>query len=461
MEPLEEVRLAVADTQTKALLTECKNGNLKMLTFKVGACATPASGTAMAEYYLSATLKADPAAAAAYYYAGAETEQHSAAASHGATRHITDGATVALLRRDISAALAARLGITEPARPLTQDQIANLLNARRLDGNAAIDARKKHSATRSVAQVFALDPRDPPTAEAIRNVLAGKRADGGLPQSTSGSALPSAIVEGARKRFKAALDIPAHREATTEGLAHLANGELATGRFIDMADYRRQIHATRPPVGFVDLTFSADKSLSVAWALAPTEPERAALLDVHQQAVADAMSYAETKLGFARKGQGGADGLEPGALGWISFQHYTARPAVDIKDATRKAGLTPTFAKCRCRRRIRSCTRMSPCSTACSPKAGASAPSISICWPAASKNSAPSIRPMLPLARGASASKPCLMRRQGLHGSPMFRNPCASYSANGSRKPSKRRANSPPAKASIGMPSPASKRSRS
>ena len=43
------------------------------------------------------------------------------------------------------------------------------------------------------------------------------------------------------------------------------------------------------------------------------------------------MTYAETQLGFARKGQGGADGVEPGALGWISFQHYTARPAVDIE----------------------------------------------------------------------------------------------------------------------------------
>ena len=78
-------------------------------------------------------------------------------------------------------------------------------------------ARKKHSATRSVAEVFGLDPRDPPTAEAIRNVLAGKRADGGIPQSTSGKALPPEIVEGARKRFKAALDIPAHREASAAG----------------------------------------------------------------------------------------------------------------------------------------------------------------------------------------------------------------------------------------------------
>jgi hypothetical protein len=90
---------------TKALLTECKKSNSTMLTFKVGACATPASGTAMAEYYLSATLKADPAvAAAAYYYAGAEAEQHSTASAHGAARHVTEGGTVALLRRDISPA---------------------------------------------------------------------------------------------------------------------------------------------------------------------------------------------------------------------------------------------------------------------------------------------------------------------------------------------------------------------
>jgi hypothetical protein len=158
----------------------------------------------------------------------AETEQHSTAASHGATQHIAEGGTVALLRRDISLELAARLGIAAPERALTQDQIANLLNARRLDGNA-IAGRKKHSATRSVAEVFGLDPRDPPTAEAIRNLLAGKRADGGTPQSASGKALPPDIVTGARKRFKAALDIPAHREATNKELAHLANGAIATG----------------------------------------------------------------------------------------------------------------------------------------------------------------------------------------------------------------------------------------
>ena len=244
--------------------------------------------------------------------------------------HLAAGGTVAELRPDLSPELAARLGIADAGRPLTEAGIANLLNATRLDGGAIV-GRKKHSATRSCAEIFGLDPKQPPSAAAIGNVLAGKRADGGRPQTAHGKPLPAAIVEGARKRFKAALGVPGHREATADEIAHLDNGRMANGRLIDRADYRRQIHATRPPVGFVDLTFSADKSLSVAWALAPTAAERAALLDIHRHAVADAMAYAETQLGFARQGQGGRDGVERGALGWISFQHYTARPTVDIE----------------------------------------------------------------------------------------------------------------------------------
>ena len=52
------------------------NTLLPLVFYKVGACASPAAGKAMAEYYLSATLKADPGTARpAYYYAGAERRQ--------------------------------------------------------------------------------------------------------------------------------------------------------------------------------------------------------------------------------------------------------------------------------------------------------------------------------------------------------------------------------------------------
>ncbi|HXC11845.1 MAG TPA: relaxase domain-containing protein [Stellaceae bacterium] len=281
------------------------------MTYRVGACASPSAGKAMAEYYLAGTLRTEPVRATEYYTGAEAREERAAEFWRGAIRegHLAAAGTLAELRPDLSPALAARLGIANPERPLTQAGIANLLNATRVDGSA-IPGRKKHNPTRSVAEMFGLDPRQPPSVDAIRNVLAGKRADGGMPQTEAGKALPAAIVEGARKRFKASLGVPAHREATTDELVHLENGRLATGRLIDMADYRRQIHATRPPVGFVDMTFSADKSLSVAWALAPTEAERAALLEIHRHAVADTMAYAEMQLGVARRGQGGGDGVE-------------------------------------------------------------------------------------------------------------------------------------------------------
>ena len=62
--------------QTKVLHLEYKKWQRTHDDVKVGACASPAAGKAMAEYYLSATLKADPGtAAAAYYYSGAEPTQ--------------------------------------------------------------------------------------------------------------------------------------------------------------------------------------------------------------------------------------------------------------------------------------------------------------------------------------------------------------------------------------------------
>src|SRR5487761_1877387 len=165
-----------------------------MMTYRVGACATPSAGRAMAEYYLAGTLKTEPSRAAEYYSGAEAREDRAAEFWRGAVRegHLAVGGSVAELRPDLAPALAARLGIADPKRPLTQAGIANLLNATRLDGSA-IMGRKKHSATRSVAELFGLDPKQPPSPEAIGNVLAGKRVDGGVPQSAAGKALPGDI----------------------------------------------------------------------------------------------------------------------------------------------------------------------------------------------------------------------------------------------------------------------------
>ena len=162
-------------------------------------------------------------------------------------------------------------------------------------------------------------------------MLAGKRADGEAPRSANGKVLPEKVIEGAQKRLKKALGMPKHREPTAEELARLDNGLMANGRMIDRTAYRRQIHATKSPIGFVDLTLSADKSLSTAWALATSTAERETLYGIHKRAVAATMAYVEKEVGFTQRGGANNRRLEPGELAWISFDHFTARPAVDIE----------------------------------------------------------------------------------------------------------------------------------
>ena len=44
------------------------------------------------------------------------------------------------------------------------------------------------------------------------------------------------------------------------------------------------------------------------------------------------MRYIARELGWARKGHGGEDGADPGAVGWVSFRHHTARPTLAVQD---------------------------------------------------------------------------------------------------------------------------------
>ena len=92
-----------------------------MMTWRVGAAASPAAGQAMAEYYLAGTLKPEPATAAAYYLGSAASDERAASFWRDAVveGHLAICGTVAELRCDLSPAFAARLGIADPGRPLT------------------------------------------------------------------------------------------------------------------------------------------------------------------------------------------------------------------------------------------------------------------------------------------------------------------------------------------------------
>jgi hypothetical protein len=81
-----------------------------------------------------------------------------------------------------------------------------------------------------------------------------------------------------------------------------------------------------------DFVFSPHKSVSLAAEFAATPAESAAILNALDRANDAAMRHAAQILGWARKGAGGQDGADPGAVGWISFRHHAARPTLPIQD---------------------------------------------------------------------------------------------------------------------------------
>jgi hypothetical protein len=117
---------------------------------------------------------------------------------------------------------------------------------------------------------------------------------------------------------------------TPVAVENIVAGRMADGRDISDRQYQKILETSKNRIGYIDLTFSAPKSLSVAWAFAPTKAERAILHQAHRDAIDNVMRAIESEIGRARLGAGGKKGFEPGSIGWVSFDHYAARPTVEI-----------------------------------------------------------------------------------------------------------------------------------
>ncbi len=128
----------------------------------------------------------------------------------------------------------------------------------------------------------------------------------------------------------AVLGLDLNRTAKHEEVVNLLSGYRADGSRIPGPDQRYRTSKGRDRITYVDFTFSAPKSVSVAMALAPTEAERHMIVGAHLDAWMAAMEHLEDIVGRARKGAGGKLGSVPGSIGWVSFDHYTARPTVEI-----------------------------------------------------------------------------------------------------------------------------------
>jgi conjugative relaxase-like TrwC/TraI family protein len=142
-----------------------------------------------------------------------------------------------------------------------------------------------------LAEALGFTPGQVVDADSLGHILAGRRADG--------EALPVQMQ---------------NRDVTSYGSAEDGDGKV------------------RHRVAYLDLTLSAPKSLSVAWAFAETEAERNSLLQAHRTAKDETLRYVEEQIVRARLGSGGRDGTEPARAAWITVDHFTARPT---QEATR------------------------------------------------------------------------------------------------------------------------------
>lgn len=195
-----------------------------------------------------------------------------------------------------------------------------MLNGQRADGRD-VPGKEVQSATMPLRGLFALDAASRPNRDQMERILAG--------QTIHGAPLSSKEAGRAVERFTAAMGANS-KKLSPEQREHILAGRRADGGELTDRAYRAAIETSKSRVGYIDLTFSAPKSLSVAWAFAPTPAERAILHQAHTDAIDDVLRTIEKQIGRARKGKGGKDGFEPGSIGWASFDHYAARPTVEI-----------------------------------------------------------------------------------------------------------------------------------
>jgi len=121
-----------------------------------------------------------------------------------------------------------------------------------------------------------------------------------------------------------ALGINPHRMPRDAELDRLFEGKRAdTGEA--WSQHERKISA-------FDFTFSPHKSVTLAAEFAATPAESAAIWNAIDRANDATMRYIARELGWARKGAGGEEGADTGAVGWVSFRHHVARPTLAIQD---------------------------------------------------------------------------------------------------------------------------------
>lgn len=148
-------------------------------------------------------------------------------------------------------------------------------------------------------------------------------------------------------RFLEIFNVGDGRRLSETELANLLAGRTSTGDFPHLGparSFRRKQEKSNgnKKITFVDFCFSADKSVSIAWALAPSPSEGRLIANAHNDAVASTMRYIEQQIVSARRGKNGLSGAHAGRICWITFDHYTSRRVAEhsLTDMHRAGDLT-------------------------------------------------------------------------------------------------------------------------
>ncbi len=146
-----------------------------------------------------------------------------------------------------------------------------------------------------------------------------------------------------------ALGIKPGRMLNEEELANLLSGRRADGA--ELPGHQRNVRTyeageggghNRARISYMDLTFSAPKSVSLAWAFAETDAERNSILQAHRDARDATLRYIEGEIGRASFGHGRQGGEERGHLAWITADHFTSRPTVAVTRPDPVTGVVDT-----------------------------------------------------------------------------------------------------------------------
>lgn len=292
-----------------------------MLTYRTGVAGVPSAAVFMADHLLEQTVPASQAALARYYNQTPSAEKNDV--------------STAEIGNDIDPDMLSLLGLT-PGRAVRRDGIACLLAGLRTDGKP-VEGKQIQAGSRSIAEILELPGDDLPDERmllAAAELVAGIASDG-----VSGE--QSQAVKAAKRLFSL-YDVPADFRPDKALCFRLASGQNFAGQSVDRRSFLEAVTASKSRIGYIDLTWSADKSVSLAWAFARTEAERAMILQAHRDAVDAVMRQVRHEIGRARKGKAGKKGYEAGQIGWLRFDHFTSRPTVELPDVDAVSGETFT-----------------------------------------------------------------------------------------------------------------------